>query len=53
MSGAEIEQRLAQLRNHYHLSDEDVVQRATDRSLSGEPEFAECLVLLGKGDLIR
>jgi hypothetical protein len=44
--------RLATLREWSGLSDSEVVQRARDGNLPGEPEYIEWLVLLGREDLI-
>lgn len=46
------EERLAELRAAFKMSDEDVLRAATQGSLGEDPHFAEWLVLLGRGDLI-
>lgn len=51
MTEEEIAERLRQLREHYGLTDEDVLSQATQGTLSPEPEFVEWLILLGRGDL--
>jgi len=53
MSSEEIADRLAQLRGYYGLSDEEVIERATNRELPAEPHFIEWLVLLGRSELAR
>jgi len=52
MPEAERRQRLADLAAHYKLDNEQVIQLAEDRKLPPDPEFAEWLVLLGRGDLL-
>ena len=44
--------RLATLREWSGMSDFEVVQRAQEGNLPGEPEYIEWLVLLGREDLI-
>ena len=44
--------RLAALREWAGLADEEVVARAVAGTLPPDPEFAEWLVLLGRGDLL-
>lgn len=46
------EQRLAALRSWAQKSDADVIQAATQCQLPADPEYAEWLVLLGRGDLL-
>ena len=46
------EQRLAALRSWAQKSDADVIQAATQGQLPADPEYAEWLVLLGRGDLL-
>jgi hypothetical protein len=46
------ERRLAALRSWAQQSDHDVVQAATHGRLPADPEYAEWLVLLGRGDLL-
>lgn len=53
MSAEEVSSRLEQLRNHYKLTDEAVIEQAEKRSLPAKPHFVEWLVLLGRGDLVR
>lgn len=48
----EREHRLAALRIWSGLSDEQVIARAQARALPADPEFAEWLVLLHRGDLL-
>ena len=48
----ERERRLAALRVWSGLSDEQVIARAQARTLPADPEFAEWLVLLHRGDLL-
>ncbi|HEX2686003.1 MAG TPA: hypothetical protein VHN14_05270 [Kofleriaceae bacterium] len=45
-------QRLAALRSWAHKSDTDVIEAATRGQLPADPEYAEWLVLLGRGDLL-
>ena len=45
-------ERLEALRSHYGLTDEQVLERAQAKTLDWEPQVAEWLVLLGRGDLI-
>jgi hypothetical protein len=52
MSAQEISERLHQLREHYRMSDEEVVERAENGSLPAEPHFAEWLFLLGRSELV-
>jgi hypothetical protein len=51
MSPEEIDDRLAQLRRYYHLSDAEVIERAAKSELPPEPHFVEWLVLLGRSEL--
>lgn len=46
------EQRLAELRRHFGLTDEELLLRARAGELPPEPDIAEWLVLLGAGELI-
>jgi hypothetical protein len=46
------ERRLAALRSWAHKSDDDVVRDALGGALPADPEYAEWLVLLGRGDLL-
>lgn len=52
MTEAERRRRLDDLAAHYKLDNEQVIQLAEDQKLPPEPEFAEWLVLLGRGDLL-
>jgi hypothetical protein len=52
LSAAETEQRLVVLRQRAGLSDDEVVRRSESGRLPNDPEFAEWLVLLGRGDLL-
>lgn len=52
LSTEEVEQRLASLRASTGMSDTEVVTRAGGANLPRDPEFAEWLVLLGRGDLV-
>ena len=52
MSDKERENRLEELRQHYQLSDQEIVRRAKAKELPPEPHFVEWLVLLGRGDLV-
>jgi hypothetical protein len=47
-----MERRLASLRHQFGMTDEEVVKKYRDGTLSAEPEFAEWLALLGRGDLL-
>lgn len=53
MTAAEIEAALNQLRARYQRTDDDVVRQAEQGLLPPDPEFAEWLVLLGRGELVR
>ena len=52
LSQEERHSRLAALREWSGSSDSEVVQRAQEGTLPGEPEYIEWLVLLGREDLI-
>lgn len=52
LSGEEKEQYLQSLRNHFGLSDGQVIKMAEKDELPLEPEFAQWLVLLERGDLL-
>lgn len=52
LSAEEKEQRLAVLRGRTGLSDDEVVRRSESGGLPTDPEYAEWLVLLGRGDLL-
>ncbi|MEP7121916.1 MAG: hypothetical protein ABJE95_13435 [Byssovorax sp.] len=47
------QRRLATLRAWSGLTDEETITRAAAGTLPAEPEFAEWLVLLGRGDLLE
>lgn len=51
-AAAERQHRLAELRRKTGLSDDDVIVRAEQKLLPPDPEFAEWLVFLGRGDLL-
>lgn len=53
MTEGERRERLAQLCAHFGLADSQVIGLAQKGSLPADPEFAEWLVLLGRGDLVR
>lgn len=52
LSSEEREQRLASLRDWAGFSDSELIRRARTGNLPDDPEYAEWLVLIGKGDLI-
>jgi hypothetical protein len=52
LSAQETEDRLVVLRQRAGLSDEEVIHRSEAGQLPSDPEFAEWLVLLGRGDLL-
>lgn len=52
LSAQESEQRLVVLRASTSMSDADVLARAERGDLPRDPEFAEWLALLGRGDLV-
>lgn len=52
LSGAERDRRLQALREWSSLSDADVIARAERGTLPNDPEYAEWLVLLDRGDLL-
>lgn len=52
LSPQESEQRLARLRDGLAMSDAEVVALAQQGKLPRDPEFAEWLALLGRGDLV-
>jgi hypothetical protein len=49
---AERQRRLEELSGHYGWTNQELISRASARALPPEPEIAEWLVLLGRGDLI-
>jgi hypothetical protein len=53
MSPQETAERLRELGEYYGMTDEQVIDRARDGTLPPDPAFAEWLVLLGKGDLVK
>jgi hypothetical protein len=52
LSAEEIQERLATLREWSGYTDSQIVEMAETRTLPSEPEYAEWLVLLERGDLI-
>lgn len=52
MDEAEVAERLKALEGHYGFSAQGLIAKAEKNELAWEPEFAEWLVLLGRGDLI-
>lgn len=52
MTDQEVEDRLLELRRNYDLSDEAVIEQAQRGTLPPEPQFAEWLILLRRGDLV-
>lgn len=52
LSAEEREQRLEALRAWSSLTDTEVIEQAERGELPGDPEYAEWLVLLDRGDLI-
>lgn len=52
ISDTEQQARLAALRTATGLTDDIVIERATQGKLGGDPQFSEWLILLGRGDLI-
>lgn len=52
MSDDERRLRLEELELAYGLTDEEVIRRASEKNLPAEPDFAEWLILLGRGDLV-
>ncbi|WP_437568071.1 hypothetical protein [Sorangium sp. So ce542] len=53
LSNEQRAQRLGALRAHFGFDDDDLVRRAVAGTLPPEPDIAEWLVLIGRGDLIR
>lgn len=53
LSAEEKEARLEALRSWSGLSDAEVIERAEQDVLPGDPEYAEWLVLLDRGDLVE
>lgn len=49
----EVQARIAALSAHYGFSSADLIERATRHDLPADPEMAEWLVLLGRGDLLE
>lgn len=52
LSVEEIQERLTALREWSRLTDSQIIEMAEMGTLTPEPEYAEWLVLLGRGDLI-
>lgn len=52
MSEQERTKRIAELVNHYGLTNEEIIRRAESRELPLDSPFVEWLVLLGRGDLV-
>jgi hypothetical protein len=52
MTSDQIELRLAELVESHGLTSEEVIKRASERHLPSDPDFAEWLILLGRGDLV-
>jgi hypothetical protein len=52
LSAEEIQERLATLREWSGYTDSQIIEMAETRTLPSEPEYAEWLVLLERGDLI-
>jgi hypothetical protein len=52
MTDDERESRLQELRQHYQLSDQEIVRRAEAHELPPDPHIVEWLVLLGREDLV-
>ena len=52
ISDQQVEQRLSAMREHYEMTDQEVVALARDGALPSDPNFCEWLVLLGHGGLI-
>jgi len=52
LSSREKHERLKSLRQWSGLSDEEVIARAEQGTLPGDPPYAEWLVLLGRGELL-
>lgn len=53
MSPEEVVNRLRQLSDRYGMAGEGVIERAQGGNLPSDPDFAEWLVLLGRGDLVK
>lgn len=53
LSPSDREERLRRLRDHFHLDDATLVERAAQGTAPADPEIAEWLFLLGRGDLIE
>jgi len=52
LSENEIEERLSHYRTHFAMTDQALLERVTKHEIEWEPELAEWLALLGRGDLI-
>lgn len=53
LTSEERDRRLTALQNHFNQSNEEIIQLAKNRQLPSEPEFAEWLILLDRGDLLE
>ena len=53
LSETERASRLETLRTETAMSDEEIITGAQNGSLSGDPQFTEWLLLLGRSDLIE
>lgn len=51
-SAAEKEPRLAELRRWANMTDEQLIELAQEGKLPSGPEYAEWLILIGRGDLL-
>ena len=52
MSEKEVEDRLVELRQYYERTDREIQAAAESGALEADPDFAEWLVLMGRGDLV-
>ena len=52
MTGAEHDQRIADLESHFQMNSAEVIRQAESGVLPTEPHFVEWLVLLDRGDLV-
>ncbi|MFM6288077.1 MAG: hypothetical protein ACKPES_01890 [Dolichospermum sp.] len=53
LTSEERDRRLTALQNHFNQSNEEIIQLAKNRQLPSDPEFAEWLILLDRGDLLE
>lgn len=53
LTPAQREERLAALRSRFSLSDQELIDRWTEGTIAPDPDIAEWLVLLGRGDLLQ